>query len=68
MGALKETSWAELGLTQAETVSLELMLDLTLFKLITPLPVPPSWSGGTLERVAFLKLVLDSPGQLGGYM
>ena len=27
-----KTSWAELGLTQAETVSLELKLNLTLFK------------------------------------
>ena len=29
---IKSTSWAELGLTQAETVSLELKLKLTLFK------------------------------------
>ena len=27
------TSWAELGLTEVETVSLELKLDVTLFKL-----------------------------------
>ena len=67
-----DTGWAELGITQAETVSLELMLDSTLFKLPTPkTPVRKismaSWSGETWEKVVFLKLVLDSPGQLGGY-
>ena len=31
-----ETSWAELGLTQAETVSLELKLKLSLFDLTDP--------------------------------
>ena len=33
-----ETSWAELGLTQAETVSLELKLKLSLFDLTDPPP------------------------------
>ena len=32
------TSWAELGLTQAETVSLELKLKLSLFDLTDPTP------------------------------
>ena len=36
---LNETSWAELGLTQAETVSLELKLKLSLFDLTDPPPL-----------------------------